>query len=84
MDQYLIIILIFINLILMKLVNSRKFKFNRKIISIFVVVQLLFIFWIFYNHNEVLILNVLGNLIDKVKKYFLQIQSAIMSKLNLR
>lgn len=84
MDQYLIIILIFINLILMKLVNSRKFKFNRKIISLFVVVQLLFIFWIFYNHNEVLILNVLGNLIDKVKKYFLQIQSAIMSKLNLR
>lgn len=84
MDQYLIIILIFINLILMKLVNSRKFKFNRKIISLFVVVQLLFIFWIFYNHNEVLILNALGNLIDKVRKYFLQIQSVIMSKLNLR
>lgn len=84
MNQYLIIILFFINLILMKLVNSKKFKFNQKVISIFIIIQFLFIFWIFYNHNEVLILNVLDSLIDKVKKYFLQIQTLITSKLNLR
>ncbi len=59
MEQYLIIIIILINLVIFKLINSKRFKFNQKLLNIFCILQLLSIFFIFINNQEILLLSIL-------------------------
>ena len=59
MEQYLIIIIILINLVIFKLINSKRFKFNQKLLNIFSILQLLSIFFIFINNQEILLLSIL-------------------------
>lgn len=62
MQQYLIIVIILINLIIFKLINSIKFKFNKKLLNIFCTVQFIFIFWIFINNNEVFVIKLIDSI----------------------
>lgn len=59
MQQYLIIIMTLINLIIFKLIDSKRFKFNQKLLSIFCILQFVIIFFIFINNQEILFLNLL-------------------------
>lgn len=59
MQQYLIIITILINLIIFKLINSKRFKFNQRLLTIFCILQFIIIFFIFINNQEILFLNIL-------------------------
>lgn len=51
MQQYLIVII--------TLINSKRFKFNQKLLNIFCILQLLLIFFIFFNNQKFLFLNIL-------------------------
>ena len=59
MQQYLIIITILINLIIFKLINSKRFKFNQRLLTIFCILQFIIIFFVFINNQEILFLNIL-------------------------
>lgn len=83
MQQYLIMISIFLNLILIKLINSERFKFNKNLINFFIVIQLFFIICIFYNFNEILISNFIESFIEKIKSVYFQFHSSIWNKLKL-
>ena len=74
MQQYLIIITILINLIIFKLINSKRFKFNQRLLTIFCILQFIIIFFVFINNQEILFLNIL----DFFKKTFM----SIFNKLN--
>ena len=74
MQQYLIIITILINLIIFKLINSKRFKFNQRLLTIFCILQFIIIFFIFINNQEILFLNIL----DFFKNTFM----SIFNKLN--
>lgn len=78
MQQYLIVITTLINLVIFKLINSKRFKFNQKLLNIFCILQLLLIFFIFINNQEILFLNIFdyfGNtfiiIFNKLKGAFL-------------
>lgn len=79
MRQYSIIIMSLINLIIFKLINSKRFKFNQKLLSIFCILQFIIIFFIFINNQEILFLNYLDYFrntfiigFDKLKGAFLK------------
>lgn len=59
MQQYLIIITILINLIIFKLINSKRFKFNQRLLTIFCILQFIIIFFVFINNQKILFLNIL-------------------------
>lgn len=59
MQQYLIIIITLTNLIIFKLIDSKRFKFNQKLLSIFCILQFIIIFFIFINNQEILFVNLL-------------------------
>ncbi len=59
MQQYLIIIITLINLIIFKLINSKRFKFNQRLLSIFCILQFIIIFCILINNQEILFINFL-------------------------
>ena len=78
MQQYLIIITILINLIIFKLINSKRFKFNQRLLTIFCILQFIIIFFIFINNQEILFLNILDffkntfmSIFNKLKVIFL-------------
>ena len=83
MSQYLIIILIFINLILLKLINSKSFKFNKSLINLFITIQLFLIIWIFYNFYEISISNFFDSFVEKIRSIYFQFHSSILKKLKL-
>ena len=78
MQQYLVIITILINLIIFKLINSKRFKFNQKLLTIFCILQFIIIFYFFINNQEILFLNILDffkntfmSIFNKLKGIFL-------------
>lgn len=73
MQQYLIVIIILINLVIFKLINSKRFKFNQKLLNIFCILQLLLIFFTFINNQEILFLSILD--------YFREIFILIFNKM---
>lgn len=53
MEQYLIILMILVNLIIFKLINSKRFKFNQNLLKVFCILQLILIFFIFINNQKI-------------------------------
>ena len=60
MQLYLIIIITLINLIIFKLINSKRFRFNQKLLRSFCIFQFIMIFFIFIIKQEILSLNTLN------------------------
>ncbi len=59
MQQYLIIIVTLISIVMFKLIDSKRFKFNKKLLKLFSTIQLIFVFFILINSNEILVINFL-------------------------
>lgn len=78
MQQYLIIIITLINLVIFKLINSKRFKFNQKLLNIFCTLQLLLIFFIFINNQEILFLNILDYLKNTFVIVFNKLKGAFL------
>lgn len=78
MQQYLIVIITLINLVIFKLINSKRFKFNQKLLNIFCILQLLLILFIFINNHEILFLNILDYLKNTFISIFTKLKGAFL------
>lgn len=66
MQHYLIIKIIIINLIIFKLINSKRFKFNKNLLSIFCIIQFILIILFYLNNNKIIIFSYCNSFISNL------------------
>lgn len=81
MQQYLLIIVTLISLVIFKLINSKRFKFNKKLLKLFSVIQLIFVFFTLININEILFINFLDYFRTNLIIFFNEIKPFFINKL---
>lgn len=81
MQQYLLIIVTLISLVIFKLINSKKFKFNKKLLKLFSVIQLIFVFFTLININEILFINFFDYFRTNLIIFFNEIKPLFINKL---